>query len=77
CSWLFDLLFTLEQELDISQYSPNDARVFGFVSERLLDVWLETNQIDYREMPVIFTEPQNWLKKGGTFLRRKFFGKKA
>lgn len=75
CSWLFDVLFTLEAELDISGYSSNDARVFGFVSERLLDVWVETNRIAYREMPCLFMEKQNWLKKGGAFLKRKFIGK--
>lgn len=75
CSWLFDVLFTLEAELDISNYSPNDARVFGFVSERLLDVWVETNHIVYKEMPCLFMEKQNWLKKGGAFLKRKFIGK--
>ena len=45
CTWLFDILFELEKRLDISEYSDNDKRVFGFVSERLLDVWLETNGV--------------------------------
>ncbi|MBQ5755068.1 MAG: DUF4422 domain-containing protein [Oscillospiraceae bacterium] len=75
CTWLFDILFELEARLDISGYSQNDARVFGFVSERLLDVWLETRGYAYTEMPVVFTEKQNWLKKGGAFLKRKFVGK--
>lgn len=71
CTWLFDVLFQLEAELDISYYSRKDRRVFGYVSERLLDVWLETNQIPYRELPVVNLERQNWLKKGGMFLLRK------
>ena len=71
CQWLFDVLFALERRLDISQYSKNDSRVFGFVSERLLDVWLETNHITYRELPCMFMEKQNWLVKGGNFLKRK------
>lgn len=76
CSWLFDVLFTLEEKLDISGYTSNDARVFGFVSERLLDVWIETNGVSYHEMPYVFTEKQNWLKKGMSFLKRKFIGKR-
>lgn len=71
-SWLFDVLFELEKRLDIRSYSANDARVFGFVAERLLDVWIEANRVRYAEMPVVFTEKINWLKKGTAFLKRKF-----
>ena len=45
------------------------------VADRLLDVWLGHNQIDYAEQNVSFLEKQNWIKKGGQFLERKFFGK--
>ena len=72
CGWLFDVLFELEKRLDISGYSQYDARVFGFVGERLLDVWLEANGIKYRELPYVFMEKQNWIIKGGNFLKRKF-----
>ena len=74
--WLFDILFTLEEVLDISSYTPNDRRVFGFVSERLLDIWLITNNIGYTELPVINMENQHWPKKIFNFLKRKFIGKK-
>ena len=72
-TWLFDILFELERELDISQYSENDKRVFGFVSERLLDAWLITNRITYHELDLVYLEPQHWLKKGTAFLARKLF----
>ena len=74
CTWLFDILFELERRLDISSYSANDSRVFGFVSERLLDVWLETKRVPCQELPYVFLENQNWLKKGAAFLRRKWRG---
>ena len=51
--------------------------MYGFLSERLLDVYLEANGISYREVPVMFMEKQKWLKKGGAFLKRKFFGSKG
>ena len=71
CIWLFDILFELERRLDISSYSANDARVFGFVSERLLDVWFETNGIRFAELPVLNLESQHWPKKILAFLMRK------
>lgn len=74
CQWLFPLLAVLEKRLDISGYSEYDSRVFGFVAERLLDVWLGKNGVSYCELPVVFLERQNWLKKGGRFLLRKLRG---
>lgn len=73
CRWLFDVLSKLEQQLDISQYNQYESRVFGFISERLLDVWLMVNsQYTTTEVNFVFMEKQNWFKKGATFLRRKF-----
>ena len=77
CAWLFDVLFELERRLDISSYSTNDARVFGFVSERLLDVWLEMNAVRFAELPVLNLESQHWPQKILSFLRRKIIGRKS
>lgn len=71
CEWLFDVLFELEKRLDISSYDDNDKRVFGFVAERLLDVWLETNNIKSRDIPYMFLEKENWIVKSYRFLARK------
>lgn len=76
CEWLFSVLFELEKRLDISAYSEYDKRVFGFVSERLLDCWIETNEIAYKELPVLNMESQHWPKKILRFLRRKFIRNK-
>ena len=71
CAWLFPVLFELEARLDLSLYSAYDARVFGFVGERLLDVWLLYRGYRGRDIPYVFLEKQNWLKKGAAFLKRK------
>jgi hypothetical protein len=76
CEWLFDILFKAEEKLDLSDYSADESRVFGFASELLLDVWLETNGVKYRECKVVFMEKQNWIIKGGKFLARKILGER-
>lgn len=73
-AWLFDILEKIEKKLDIRSYSTYEARVYGFISELLLDVWIEYHHINYIEQKVRFIEPQNWFKKGGKFLMRKFKG---
>lgn len=75
CNWLFDVLQELEKRTDITDYDAVEARIYGYISELLLDVWLETNKLEYYEQNVAFLEPQNWLKKGGVFLKRKILGK--
>ncbi len=76
CTWLFDILFELEKRVDSTAYDAFHARFFGRVSELLLDVWLTVNPLDCAEVPVVNIEPVNWLKKGGSFLAAKLFGKK-
>lgn len=75
CTWLFDVLQELENRTDITNYNVIEARIYGYISELLLDVWLENKQYEYYEQNVAFLEPQNWIKKGGIFLRRKIMGK--
>lgn len=73
--WLFSILSELEQGLDTSEYDAYNQRIYGFISERLLDVFIEKNNLTYHELPVLFMENEHWLKKGTAFLKRKFFHK--
>ena len=71
CEWMFAILAEIEKNVDISTYSAYEARIYGFVSELMLDIWLEKNNLPYHEQNVSFMEKQNWLKKGGAFIARK------
>ena len=70
CDFLFDVLFKAEQQLG------NVDRLYGYLSERLLDVFIDANGYDYIERKVIETEKTNWPKKIFTFLKRKYIGAK-
>ncbi|WP_143804648.1 DUF4422 domain-containing protein, partial [Oenococcus oeni] len=72
-SWMFNILFKLEKEIDTSTYNQYEKRVFGFVGERLLDIFLDANDKKYVEAPFVFEEKQNWLRKGASFIYRKLF----
>lgn len=76
CSWIFSILFELEKQIDATNWSNFQKRYAGRVSELLLDIWLYTNQISYKELPVVNIEPVNWPKKCADFLQAKFFNKK-
>lgn len=72
CKWLFDILFVLEQRIDISGYDKYNMRVFGFLSERLFNVWLENENLKVEVKDIIFLEKINWIKKIYKFIRRKY-----
>ncbi len=76
CEWLFSILFELEKRIEVNKYDDFHARFFGRISEILLDIWIEKNNLSYEEVKVIDIERVNWIKKGSSFLIAKFTGKK-
>ena len=70
-TWLIDVLEEVEKKTNISDYSDYEKRVFGFIGELLLDVWIDHHHINYTEVPVMFMGNQHWIKKIGSFLLRK------
>ena len=76
CSWLFPILEELEDQVDFDQYDTFQRRMFGRVSELLLNVWVEQNQYDYKTVPVVNIEKSNLRKRIPAFLKAKFFNKK-
>ena len=75
-TWLFDILFELEKRCDPSKYDSFHARYLGRISERLLDVWINTKDYKYKEVKFMSIQRVNWWKKGTSFLIAKFTGKK-
>ena len=75
-AWLMDILFTLKEQMKEIKYDTFHSRFYGRISELLLDVYLNVNNIKYKEIAVVNIERVNYIKKVFSFLRAKFTGKK-
>lgn len=53
CNWLFTILKEVENHIDVSSYDNYNKRVFGFLSERLLDVYIDHNNLKYVEKDIV------------------------
>lgn len=52
CNWLFSILFEAEKRIDISNYSDVQKRIWGYMAERLLNVYIIKNKIKTVYLPV-------------------------
>lgn len=85
CGWLFDILFELESRIGdkVRDYDAFQARLYGRVSEIIFNVWLDyqvssgkikTSEI--KEIPCIYTEKIDMVRKIKSFIAAKFGHKK-
>ena len=54
--WIFHVLFEAEKKIHLTG-DPFQDRVFGFLSERLFNVYLEKQQLKVKQIPTIFVDP--------------------
>ncbi len=71
CGWLFDVLGAVEAETPWERYAEKDPHVFCYLAERLLDVWLETNGVKYREVPYVLLDRRNSIARVARFVKQK------
>lgn len=50
--WLFTIFFEVQKRIDVSAYDDYHKRVFGFISELLLMVWISTKKLKAYECVV-------------------------
>ncbi|MBP3482452.1 MAG: DUF4422 domain-containing protein [Alistipes sp.] len=74
CRWLFPLLAEIENRTDISNYNPTQRRIFGYMAERLFNVYLYAEKFSKIYKPVIkITEKPKNLSRH-IFIRNRLRG---
>lgn len=77
CQFLFDILFQLENRININERNDYQKRVYGFLSERLFNVWLYHNvdrfKIGYEN--VLFLNGKTSIYNLMKDLFKKFFNR--
>ena len=53
CTWLFKILGQAEKNIDISSYNSIQARIWGYMAERLFNVWLYKNKLKIKYLNII------------------------
>lgn len=54
CTWLFHVLGRAEEYIHADDYPPYQKRIFGFLAERLLNVWVSAERRPVKYYPVMF-----------------------
>lgn len=54
CAWLFGILFAVEPSIRLDERPPYQKRVYGFLGERLLNVWVRHNAAKVIRLPIYF-----------------------
>lgn len=73
----FRVLEGLEKRIDYSVIDANSTRhmIVAYLAEFLMDIYLEANQLQYKEVPILFLEGGHELKKRIKFVIRFFRNK--
>jgi len=75
CEWLFGILFELQRRIDLHFEDDYHRRVFGFISEFLLLVWVTTRQLRALECRVAIIgekkETREITEKMASFFKQK------
>ena len=75
CAWLFSIFDEVEKRIDADSYDDYHKRVFGFISEFLLLVWVETKGLKVCECKIGMTTEKYETKQMKERLA-DFFGQK-
>ena len=54
--WVFDILKKMENLIDFNKYPRGQERILGFLSERLINVYVKKNNLKVKEKPILIND---------------------
>ena len=69
CRWLFAVLTQVERGVDFTDYTPYQQRLYGFLGERLLNVWVAHRRLKVCSLAVkntqqtVAQEVRMWMRR--------------
>jgi len=69
CEWLFDILFEAEKRINYEDRDSYQCRVFGFLAERLLNVWIVKNGCAVKNLPIYCVKKNKLISKIRSVMR--------
>lgn len=56
CEWLFSILFKASKEIDLTGRTDFQQRAYGFLSERMMEVWIRYNNLTAYRAPIYYLQ---------------------
>ena len=53
CQWLFSVLAIVEQEINITNYNSFQKRIFGYMGERLFNIYISANNLKTKKISIL------------------------
>lgn len=69
CRWLFAVLTQVERDVDFTDYTPYQRRLYGFLGERLINVWVTHRRLKVCPLMVkntqqtVAQEVRMWMRR--------------
>ena len=60
-AWLFSILAALEPQVDMTGYSVQEQRLYGFLAERLFTVYVRCNHCRVKSFPTFLLGKSKWV----------------
>lgn len=71
CEWLFTILEEAERRVDTSNYSDVQKRIWGYVGERLLNVYVEHHKMRVKYYPIYWITEDTKIRNYWQRMRRR------